>query len=149
MLSDLRLTRLRSGARHWELHSEPAAEGATSFTESVTFSSWEEYVRYYSRMTKWDTMLEALAREYHVGTAPPELVEEELQRGFPLKPATPAGRPAPARTDESGAAPPSFATLQTASAPSLWVREQVARAVDRVIDEAFNTYDRIAGTNRL
>jgi hypothetical protein len=94
-------------------------------------------------------MLEALAREYHVGTEPPEVVEEELQRGFPVRAAIPAGKAAAARTDGVAGAPPSYATLQTSSARSLWIREQVARAVDRAIDEAFNTYDRISGAHRL
>jgi hypothetical protein len=97
-------------------------------------------------MTKWDTMLEALAREYHVGTEPPEVVQDGLQRGFPVRGTDDASEPVHA--GQVAASPASsYAPLQTAPSRSLWVRDQIARAVDRIIDEAFAAYDRIAGSS--
>lgn len=162
VLSDLRLTRLRSGARRWELRTDSPVEGTVALTEFMTFSSWDEYVRYYSRMTRWDTMLESLAREYHVGT-----VEEELQRGFPAGRSfrsdetaqTAVASPengsaaqtiiesAPAVAPQSPAAAETIAYTDAAppAARSAWLQRHIAHALDRAIDEMFNALDRLAG----
>lgn len=137
VLHDLRLTRLRSGARRWELQNENEAGATVSFTELITYSSWDEYVRYYSRLTRWDAMLESLAHEYHVATDPPRVVPDGLRRGrFAVAVHSP-GTAAPNT-------PLSSATQQ--SRRSLWVQERVARALDRMIDESFTAYDRISRT---
>jgi MFS family permease len=132
LLHDLRRTRLRNGASVWRLERTDKGPAQCELTERVIFGSWQEYTRYHSRTTKWDQMLEALAREYHVGTSEPETVTGELRRGFAVKPVKPASvATAPGR---AGSGP------TTMERP---VQQPVAWALDRIIDEMFLAYDRI------
>ena len=134
VLRDLRLTRLRNGARHWDLEHGETSAGQTTLVERVTYASWNDYARAHSRTTRWDVMLESLTREYRVGIDPPE----EVQRGFAVAPA--ATRIAP------------WAAAGTAAAPQLsrseWLADQMVRAFDRMIDEMFIAYDRLAAANQ-
>lgn len=141
LLHDLKLTRLRNGASRWRVEHGELVENQQQLTERVIFPSWQEYTRYHHRTTRWDQMLEALAREYHVGTEPPAAVTEELQRGFFV--GAPVGAPpaAPARAATSATSP----TLNHASNPitSVRAREAVSRGIERAIDEMFRAYDRL------
>lgn len=154
LLNDLRLTRLRNGARRWELQEQQAAEDQTGFSEQITFGSWDEYSRYHSRTTRWDLMLEGLAREYHVATEPPVIVAKELPRGFPVAP-SPAGKPAePAPDRATGAAETPAASAAearpaaTSVSTSQWMEDRMVDALDRFIDEIFVMYDRIFSSSR-
>jgi hypothetical protein len=146
VMRDLRLIRLRNGAVRWELEPAESAEGHAVLTERMTFSSWQEYTRSYSRATKGDLLLESLTREYHHGDEPPMAVAEEARRGFPIVPfgsrrTTTAGSTMgarPARTGEMTAAAPAGFRLQ----------DRIADALDRAIDEAFVAYDRFANAPR-
>jgi len=141
LLNDLRMTRLRNGASGWRL--EPGGEtsdGHSDLTERVIFPSWQEYTRFHSRTTRWDQMLEALAREYHVGTEPPSAVTEEMRRGFAVP---------PKRTTVEGSAAPTGQSIQLESSgaetrPAMQMQERVTRGIDRAIDELFLVYDRIS-----
>ena len=135
LLHDLRRTRLRNGASKWHLDRGNTTPAQCELTERVVFGSWQEYTRYHSRTTKWDQMLEALAREYHVSTE-----TSELQRGFDVKPAKASATPAPA---SSGT--PTVRDYKSAPATmDRPMQQRVAKALDRFIDEAFLAYDRIS-----
>jgi hypothetical protein len=129
-LRDLRLTRLRNGARHWQIEQTDEPGGQTELTERITYASWNEYARSFSRSTKWDVMLESVAREYHVATDPPE----EVQRGFDVVPRGTAGRGTTPGIPVGG------------SRKALEIR--VADAIDRAIDEVFIAYDRLSTTRK-
>jgi MFS family permease len=134
LLHDLRQTRLRNGANKWHVDRANPAPAQCEMTERVIFGSWQEYTKYHSRTTKWDQMLEALAREYHVSTE-----TSELQRGFDVKPVK-----AIAATTTAGG---SAALLDYRSAPVTMDRamqQRVAKTLDRLIDEMFLAYDRIS-----
>jgi len=145
LMADLRLTRLRNGARLWQLENGQAPEGQTSFTELVTFPSWQEYTRSYGRTTNWDVMLEGLAREYHVGAEPPAAVTVELRRGFPLASLLRRkGGPATGREPALAATPVSTGAEAIANRPTAAqrLRGRLADAIDRAIDEVFVACDR-------
>lgn len=135
VMRDLRLIRLRNGAARWELEPVESAEGHTLLTERMTFSSWQEYTRSFSRATKGDLLLESLTREYHHGQEAPEAVAEEARRGFPI---LPLGR-RPAEAGTTGSAPASA---------GFRLQDCIADALDRAIDEAFVAYDRFANAPR-
>ena len=115
VMHDLRLTRLRNGARSWRLEDSQAPEGQVAFTEFISFPSWHEYVRSYSRTTNWDVMLEGLAREYRVGSDPPAPV-------------------APAQGSSWN-----IDAVSTAAQ----FRGRIVDALDRAIDEFFVAWDRV------
>ena len=140
VLRDLRLTRLRCGARQWQLEPADAADGAAQLTELITFSSWEEYVRYYSRLTRWDAMLESLAREYQIGTEEPQVLDRASAGALPARRFF-ARRGAPL----AAAFTPSATAVGAPSMASMWWQERIAHAMDRAIDEMFTAYDRIKG----
>ena len=144
VMRDLRSSRLRSGARHWRLESSSIAETQTEFAEQITFANWDEHVRYYSRLTRWDTMVESLARDYHVATEPPVLVRDEPRR--PRQ----AFHQAAATARESGAAstaaPPPRPGVRPGRGDHL--QQRVDRTFDRLIDEVFLAYDRICASSR-
>ena len=151
LLGDLRRTRLRNGARAWRIDAADAAEGQTGFTESITFASWQEYARSFSRMTKWDAMLEGLTREYQVGTEPPRIVAEELRRGFPVLGLP--GRRAAAAQAAQGAGPAAESAPAEQSQPvglapaggrAAWLEDRLVSGLDRFIDETFAACDRLA-----
>ena len=145
LLNDLRLTRLRNGARRWEMEQggdDPAATGHLTFAELVTFTSWQDYARSYSRTTKWDVMLEGLAREYHTGSEPPQLVAAELQRGFPAGPRAEGSTAATAPPAGSAVAPLAGGAAQKGKRTSDWLLDRIAWSLDRCINEMFITYDR-------
>ena len=142
VLRDLRLTRLRCGARQWELEPAGADDGAAHLKELITFSSWDEYVRYYSRLTRWDAMLESLAREYQIGTEEPQVLDLASAGALPAKQFSRRSvAPLPA------AVAPSTAAIGAPSMHSMWWQERIARALDRAIDEMFTAYDRIKGVS--
>ena len=147
LLNDLRLTRIRNGARRWSLEDGQPADGHVALIERVDYSSWQEYARSYSRTTKWDTMLEGLAKEYHVETEPPQVVAEELQRGFPVSKGAPRARatgmpgdgvPASRPTEPRGATSGHLPAARWSG-----LEERVGRLLDRGIDELFVAYDRV------
>jgi len=141
LLRDLKNTRLRNGARHWIFETADLPDGQTGFTERITFSSWQEYARSYSRMTRWDLMLESLTREYHAGTEPPVVVEQESRCGFATL------VPRPWRATSSAAKPQAVAEPSDTSAIQ-WLQDRTADAIDRMIDEMFIIYDRLTGRAR-
>jgi len=122
LLHDLRRTRLRNGARWWQFESMAVSGRHLQFSERVTFKSWGHYTRYHKRTTQWDRMLEGLAREYHLGTEGPMVA----------------------------AAMPIVANGQAAiaSEPQTWTQRQLARSLDRFLDELFISYDRLTERNR-
>ena len=160
VLRDLRIIRLRNGARKWALEPGEATDGHTILTERITFPSWLEYERSFSRATKNDLMLESLLREYRVGIDPPE----EVRRGFPAesqsKPVAersraekqPSLRLAPSSPDsvtekgvDTAAAPaPTFAP----GSRRHWLEDRIAHGLDRAIDEFFIAYDRVTVRRR-
>jgi len=147
VMRDLRLIRLRNGASRWELEPGEASDGHTLLTERITFSSWQEYTRSFSRATKGDLLLESLTREYHHGSEPPSAVAEETRRGFPIR--TPGSRTAavPEPTLADGLRDAAAST--DAVRPSGFrLQDRIADALDRAIDEAFVAYDRFANAPR-
>src|SRR6185437_5394792 len=97
------------------------------------------------RMTKWDTMLESLTKEYHVGAEGPSLVPPGPRRVLPPIPFLGAGAssfapPAPAGTASRPAS--------SAQSTGLWLQDRIADAIDRAIDEVFVAYDRFAAPPR-
>jgi len=145
LLKDLRLTRLRNGAKRWQLERQEAPEDQTHFTELVTFGSWDEYTRFHSRTTKWDVMLEGLAREYHVATEPPAIVAEEPRRGFGLLPSRAKAMPAAANQEPAAAASSAVTSAQAnPAATGHWLEDRIIDVLDRTLDEMFVMYDRIS-----
>lgn len=147
VMRDLRLIRLRNGAIRWELATGESSDGHTLLTERMTFSSWQEYTRSFSRATKGDLLLESLTREYHHGREAPAAAAEEARRGFPIRPfgsrrveASPAPSSAPSRV-------PGAPALSDSPAGSR-LQGLIADALDRAIDEAFVAYDRFAAAPR-
>ena len=141
LLEDMRLMRLRNGARFWSLEEGAASDGHTPLAEMITFSSWQEYARSFSRATKWDLMLGSLAREYYVSSDPPV----EVRRGFPIDLSPPAS------TDRSSsvAAQAPARGLRVLARPSrVRLKEHLVQSLDRAIDEAFVAYDRLASPPR-
>ncbi|HEY2585316.1 MAG TPA: MFS transporter [Tepidisphaeraceae bacterium] len=145
LLHDLKLTRLRNGAHYW--HVEEVETGGSHMTvaEVITFRNWHEYTQSFSRMTKWDTMLESLTKEYRVGAEGPSLVPPGPRRVLPPIPFLGAGAssfapPAPAGTTSR----PTSSSQST----GLWLQDRIADAVDRAIDEVFVAYDRFAAPPR-
>ena len=125
LLHDLRRTRLRNGAKMWALEHGVEADRQIQISERVTFKSWSHYQRYHNRTTQWDRMLEGLAREYHLSTEGPMVAAAMpiIQRG------SATAQPIPA-------------------IPETWMQRQVARSLDRLLDELFISYDRLTGRNR-
>jgi hypothetical protein len=77
--------RRRSGARHWTLDwaSTVAPSSAAThavYVERFRLHSAAEYARLTSRMTKEDVALQARARSFHVGDAPPAYQTTPPQR---------------------------------------------------------------------
>lgn len=131
LLHDLRLVRLRNGVRRWRMESIDEPDGNISFTETLAFSSWDAYARSFSRTTKWDVMLESLTQEYRTAKAPPALATREDLRRRRTAPTISHRAPAPANGEMNGDQP--------------WMRQRINRSMDRVVDELFRAYDRIAG----
>jgi len=125
LLHDLRRTRLRNGARRWHFERGEESGRQLQFIERVTFTSWSHYTRYHKRTTQWDRMLEGLAREYHLSTEGPMVAN-----AMPII-ASRNGRAA-----------------AVVSEPQTWTQRQVARSLDRLLDELFISYDRLTGRNR-
>ena len=121
LLNDLRLTRLRNGARAWHHEEVPAGDGYTDLTERITFASWNEYTRSFSKATKWDMMLEGLAKEYLVAGDAPQIVAEPVRR--------------PAASGH-GSTPRGVTGIA--------FQDRIANGLDRAIDEIFVAYDRLA-----
>ena len=71
LMHELRLVRLRNGARHWRWHHSDASGEHLEVSETMVFSSWRQYTRSFNRATQWDVMRENAAREFHVATEPP------------------------------------------------------------------------------
>ena len=115
VMQDLRLARLRNGARLWQLEDSQAPDGQAAFMESITFPSWQEYVRSYSRTTNWDVMLEGLAREYRLAADPPAAVGSTQVLSAKIS-AVPAAEQ---------------------------FRGRIADALDRAIDQFFVAWDRV------
>lgn len=147
VMRDLRLIRLRNGATRWELEPGEAGDGHTLLTERITFSSWQEYTRSFSRATKGDMLLESLTREYQHGTEAPSAVSEESRRGSSKLPSGPRRAAASAASSaESFGAP---ASADTGPRPAaLRLQDRLADALDRAIDEAFVAYDRLSAPPR-
>jgi MFS family permease len=160
VLRDLRIIRLRNGARKWALEPGEVTDGHTMLAERITFPSWLEYERSFSRATKNDLMLESLLREYRVGIDPPE----EVRRVFPVESKSrpvaegsraekqPALRLAPSSPDsatekgiETAAAP---APTSAPGSRSHWLEDRIAHGLDRAIDEFFIAYDRVTVRRR-
>jgi MFS family permease len=148
VMKDLRMVRLRNGASRWELEPGEESDGHTLLTERITFSSWQEYTRSFSRATKGDMLLESLTREYHHGSEPPTAVAEEARRGFAVRMpgsgggAETAGAPL---AGKAGTAVSPSASPESAARPSgPRLHDRIADALDRAIDEAFVAYDRFA-----
>lgn len=133
VLHDLRLIRLRNGARRWHVEQTAAPNGQTELAEIVTFSSWQEYTRSFSRATRGDLMLESLTREYRVGIDPPA----EVRRGLPAAPLAPGATAAPHGGVPARVLPPRER-----------IEVHLADALDRAIDEIFVAYDRIAAARK-
>lgn len=147
VMKDLRLIRLRNGASRWELEPGEAGDGHTLLTERITFSSWQEYTRSFSRATKGDMLLESLTREYQHGTEAPSAVSAEPRRQSPTLPFAP-GRPA-ASAASSGESSRTLASADTRPRPAaLRLQDRIADALDRAIDEAFVAYDRLSAAPR-
>lgn len=142
VMRDLRLIRLRNGAVRWELEPGESADGHTLLTERITFSSWQEYTRSFSRATKGDMLLESLTREYHHGDEPPSAVAEEARRGFPIAPF--GARRTGATQSTAGPGSTGAGGASTAAPSGFRLQDRIADALDRAIDEAFVAYDRFA-----
>jgi MFS family permease len=145
VMRDLRMVRLRNGASRWELEPGEESDGHTLLTERITFSSWQEYTRSFSRATKGDLLLESLTREYHHGSEPPTAVAEEARRGFAVRllGSRSTGEAIAPPVGESGTAVSAHpGNLARPAGPRL--HDRIADALDRAIDEAFVAYDRFA-----
>jgi MFS family permease len=144
LLHDLRLTRLRNGARHWRVEESAASDNQAEISEIITFSSWQQYTRSFSRATKWDLMLEGLAREYYVSSEPATIVAGEPRWIFPPIPFLSGD----GRGTSHGSATGAPNTL-AAGSTGLWLQDRLTNAIDRTIDEVFIAYDRlVASSNR-
>jgi hypothetical protein len=145
LLNDLKLTRLRNGAKRWQLERQEGSDDQTLFAELVTFGSWDEYTRFHSRTTKWDVMLEGLAREYHAGSEPPAIVADELRSAFGVLP--PRAKATPIDESKEGPAVASSAVTSAQPNPTAaghWLEDRIIDVLDRTLDEMFVMYDRIS-----
>ncbi len=137
LLNDLRRTRLRNGASQWIVERTDTSATQCELAEHIIFRSWQEYTRYHSRTTKWDQMLEALAREYHIGTEPPSAFTPATRRAATAVPSgSSSTRSQVSATSARSATPMMLSSEQT--------RDRVTRGLDRIIDEMFLAYDRIS-----
>jgi MFS family permease len=138
LLQDLRRTRLRNGAYDWRAEQSDS-NGLTTIREVITFASWQEYTRSFSRATKWDVMLEAVAREYVLETESPALAEPGPRRVFPPIPFLSGS----AISEAPAAWPGTLPSLSSRYPAGIWLSVRLSNALDRAIDEMFVIYDRL------
>jgi predicted MFS family arabinose efflux permease len=86
LLHRLGHSRQRGGAVRWGLWQD--TEDAARWTESFVDESWLEHLRHHERLTVADRELEAAARAFHVGPAPPRLQRylAGTRAAFPRRP---------------------------------------------------------------
>jgi MFS family permease len=137
VLHHLRHVRLRNGAAAWRMEHAVTSGADGEMSEIITYSSWQQYTRSFSRATKWDLTLEQQVKEFHVSSDAPTIVTGPQWILPPIPFLSGAGQ-------QRFAA--SFANLQNASARStgMWLQDRLADAIDRAIDELFIAYDRFA-----
>ncbi len=70
-MDGLRRIRRRDGALHWELYEDVARP--ERWLETFTLGSWLEHLRQQERTTVADAAIEARARAFHTGAAPPAI----------------------------------------------------------------------------
>jgi MFS family permease len=143
LLAELRRTRLRNGARQWQMEEAAGSNNQSEISEIITFSSWQQYSRSFSRATKWDLMQEGLAREYFVSNDPVTLAPAEPRWIFP---------PIPFLSGDGQrtflASATSVQNSEAARRTSLWLRDRIANGFDRALDEIFVAYDRLAPSHK-
>jgi MFS family permease len=72
VMQDSRRSRLRMGARDWELWQDIADPG--HFVERITDDSWNEHLRRFDRATASDAALRERKLAFHLGESPPEVI---------------------------------------------------------------------------
>lgn len=78
LMQDSRRSRLRQGARDWQLQRDvydPAV-----FVEQVTDESWTEHLRRFDRVTASDVALRDRKLAFHVGDTPPKVTRRIVER---------------------------------------------------------------------
>jgi MFS family permease len=142
ILHDIRHARLRNGASTWRLERSATANTHGEMSEIITYSSWQQYTRSFSRATKWDLMLEGLVKEYHVASEPPAISEGKPHWIFPPIPFLSG--------EEQQRFAASIANVRNVSARStgMWLQDRLADGVDRAIDEVFVAYDRMVAVSK-
>jgi MFS family permease len=142
ILHDIRHARLRNGASTWRLERSAIANAHGEMSEIITYSSWQQYTRSFSRATKWDLMLEGLVKEYHVVSEPPAISEGKPHWIFPPIPFLSG--------EEQQRFAASIANVRNVSARStgMWLQDRLADGVDRAIDEVFVAYDRLVAVSK-
>ena len=68
-MQEMRRVRRRNGALQWGLYQD--VERPERWLETFTLASWLEHLRQGERATMADAAIEAQARGFHTGTAPP------------------------------------------------------------------------------
>lgn len=159
LMQKMRLQRLRNGASRWKLEQRQQDGPLIEFVEHYTFRSWAEHTRYYIRLTKWDVMVEGLAKELRAG--PDAMTVTAGAAGFEVTPdVASASLPITSDSHAATAPQPQVAPLHpvpvesiSGSSPgrgSVWLQSRMDHWFDRVLDEIENMYDRLAdnGTRR-
>ena len=77
LMQDSRRSRLRMGARGWELLEDVAEPG--HFVERITDESWNEHLRRFDRVTAADVALRERKLAFHQGDGPPVVTRYIVQ----------------------------------------------------------------------
>ena len=77
LMQESRRSRLRQGARAWELLRDITEPGR--YIEQITDDSWTEHLRRFDRVTAGDVALRDRKRAFHLGEAPPVVARLVLE----------------------------------------------------------------------